>query len=65
MNSYVLRGRMRGLYHLCHQPSNFSDGQIVTGANEYAGKTFQVVKPGYYGGAMLVEISNTVETNDN
>ena len=58
-----LRGRMRGFWHLCHPASNFSDGQYISGANEHAGKTFQIVKPGPFGGAFCFETSPTVETN--
>jgi len=58
-----LRGRMRGMYHLAHPAVNFSDGQIIAGSNEYAGKTFQLVKKGPNGGIWAIEISPTVETN--
>lgn len=59
----ALRGRYRGMYHLCHPITNFADGQIFSGANEYAGKQFQVVKTGPTSGMWVLEISNTVETN--
>lgn len=59
-----LRGRFRGMYHLCHSSSSFADGQVFSGANEYAGKTFQIIKRGPYGGMWVMEISDTVETND-
>lgn len=59
----ALRGRYRGLYHLCHAVTNFVDGQVFSGANEYAGKTFQIVKYGPTGGMWVIETSNTVETN--
>jgi hypothetical protein len=63
----VLRGRLRGLYHLCHPIQYFSDGQQFAGTNEYAGKIFQVVKTGpaqfVNSTAWVVEISPTVETN--
>jgi len=58
-----IRGRMRGMYHICHPLTSFGDGQIIYGANDFAGKTFQVVKPGYNSGMWAIEISNTVETN--
>jgi len=59
-----IRGRWRGMYHLCHPAANFSDGQIINAAGDYAGKTFQIVKfAGLWGGFFAVEISNTVETN--
>lgn len=58
-----VRGRLRGMYHLCHATALFVDGQILSGTNDYAGKTFQVVRGGINGGIWLIEISNTVETN--
>jgi hypothetical protein len=58
-----IRGRMRGMYHLCHPFAHFLDGQIITGTNDYAGKTFMVVRGGYNAGIWLIETSNTVETN--
>ena len=62
-SSGTIRGRMRGMYHLCHPISAFADGQIFSGANEFAGKTFQIVKQGSANGMWVIEISNTVETN--
>jgi len=59
----INRGRMRGMYHLCHAIAGFTDGQTFSGGNEYAGKTFQVVNRGYNGGQWVIEISNTLETN--
>ena len=61
-NSCV-RGRMRGMYHLCHPIANFSDGQTFGGIGEQFGKTFQVIKQGWNGGMWCIETSNTVETN--
>jgi len=60
----ALRGRLRGIFHLCHPVTNFGDGQIISGANEYAGKTFIIIKQGPSSGMWVVEISATVETND-
>lgn len=40
-----LRGRFRGLFHLVHPTANFADGDTFNGAEEYAGRTFMVVKP--------------------
>ena len=59
-NNY--RGRARGLWATAHSASSFTEGQVITGANETVGKTFAVMKTGA-GGAILVETSNTVETN--
>jgi len=60
--SNALRGRYRGLYHPCHPPASFSDGQAISGAGDYGGKAFQVAV-GFSGGVFLVETSDTVETN--
>jgi len=57
------RGRMRGFYQLGHPAANFADGQTFNGANDYAGKTFQIVKGGIWGGLWCIETSATVETN--
>lgn len=61
--SWAIRGRARGLYQLCHPVASFSDGQIFNGANDYAGKVFQIVKTGRGGGAYVIEISDTLDTN--
>ena len=61
--SLSLRGRFRGLYQVCHPISSFSDGQLITGAYNYAGKTFMIVRPSYNSSFWALEISNTVETN--
>ncbi len=58
----TVRGRMRGMYHICHAIASFSDGDIFQGANDFQGKTFQVVKQGA-GGMWAIEISNSVESN--
>jgi hypothetical protein len=62
-SSSGLRGRLRGLYQLCHPTGSFSDGQTFAGANDFAGKTFQVVKTTPGSAMFAVEISNSVETN--
>lgn len=63
----IIRGRLRGLYHMSHPSTNFIDGQQFSGANEYAGKIFQCVKTGpasfVDATVWIVEISPTVETN--
>lgn len=58
-----IRGRMRGFWHLCHYYSSYSDGQVLTGANEVAGKTFQILKFSANTGMLLYETSATLETN--
>ena len=62
-NTTTLRGRMRGMYHICHPLTSFVDGQIFSGSNDYAGKIFQIVKQGWNGGMWCIETSNQVETN--
>jgi len=61
--AWSIRGRLRGMYVLSHPYTSFSDGQVFSGAGDYAGKTFQIVKPGTSNGCWAIEISNTVETN--
>jgi hypothetical protein len=62
-NSAYLRGRLRGMYCACHAVSNFADGQCFQGSNQYAGKSFKVVKPSETSGMFVMETSATVETN--
>lgn len=59
----VLRGKYRGMYHLCHPVDGLNNGDIITGSNEHAGKYFQLVKPGPFNGGWLMEISDTLDTN--
>jgi len=59
----IIRGKMRGMYHLPYPITSFSDGQIISGSGEYYGKAFQVVKQGWNAGMWCIEISNTVDTN--
>jgi len=58
-----LRGKYRGIYQLCHNPSNFVDGQPIVGSGTFAGKTFLIIKGGYNLGMWCLETSNTVLTN--
>jgi hypothetical protein len=57
------RGRMRGMYHVCHALTNFADGQVFQGMSDFASKTFQIVKQGATAGMWAMEISASVETN--
>ena len=41
--SQHIRGRFRGLFQCCHPKVSFSDGQVISGAGDYAGKVFQSV----------------------
>lgn len=62
----VVRGRLRGLYQACHAKATFADGQVITGAGDFAGKTFQVVRDVQSSTGnchLLVETSATLETN--
>jgi len=62
----ILRGRMRGIYQLLHNPALFSNGQVIAGAGDFAGKTFQCVRDGNNIAASstwCIETSATVETN--
>lgn len=61
--NFTYRGRMRGMWHITHRYENFSDGQVIYGTNEVAGKTWQVIANGTTNGVWLIETSNTVETN--
>ena len=58
-----MRGKYRGRYHLCHPAADFSDGQIIQGGGDFAGKTFMVIKLGPNNGMWALEISPTVPTN--
>ena len=58
-----VRGRARGFWCLCHSYTNFADGQIFSGTNDVAGKSFMVVKTSTNTGCYLLETSATVETN--
>jgi hypothetical protein len=42
--SLNLRGRMRGMYHVCHPATVFVDGDTFVGSGDYAGRTFMIVK---------------------
>jgi hypothetical protein len=39
-----LRGRLRGMYHVCHPATVFADGDTFVGSGDYAGRTFLIVK---------------------
>lgn len=59
----LLRGRFRGLWHIGHPTTSFTDGQIIQGSGALAGKSFMVIKIGFNSGMWGLEVSNTVETN--
>lgn len=62
-SSTAFRGRYRGIYQVCHQLSNFTNGQIIQGTGKFAGKSFMIILEGYNGGMWALDVSNTVETN--
>ncbi len=59
----IVRGRLRGIYQVCHPTASFSDGQTCSGGGDYAGKSFQIIKSMVNGGFLAIETSATVETN--
>lgn len=61
--SFFIRGRLRGLWHISHPITSFVDGQVFQGMNDYAGKTFLVILPSGSTAMYCIEISNTVEVN--
>lgn len=58
-----IRGRLRGIFCACHATTAIADGTTVTGAGDYAGRTFLCIYPGTASGGLLIETSNTVDTN--
>lgn len=62
-SSWGIRGRFRGLYHICHPVSSFTDGQVFSGANDFAGKSFVVILTGMANGMYCIETSDTLDTN--
>ena len=59
----AVRGYFRGLYHVCHPNTSFTDGQTFNGAGDFSGKTFQIVSLGSGQGYHAIETSNTVPTD--
>lgn len=59
----MIRGKLRGLYQMCHAVTNFSDGQVIQGSGDFAGKTFLIMRQGTNGGIITLETSATVDTN--
>lgn len=60
----IMRGRMRGMWHICHPPSgSVADGDTISGVGELAGKSFLFIKLGQTGGVYSIETSDTLETN--
>lgn len=59
-----IRGRFRGLYCCPISSQYVSAGFRMNGGNEYKNKTFEIISPGIHDGHWWVEITPTVETND-
>jgi hypothetical protein len=59
----TIRGRMRGLWCYGHAIATVSDMDTITGLNEYAGKTFLILKSSQGGAVHCLETSNTWDTN--
>jgi len=61
--TFTIRGICRGMWFPLHPITAFTDGQVLSGAGLYAGKTFEVVKQGPTAGVWFIETSNTVTYN--
>ena len=59
----INRGRLRGVYQICHPLASFANGQTFSGGGDFAGKSFQIVSQGINNGFWALETSATVETN--
>jgi hypothetical protein len=62
--SGVVRGTLRGLWHLCHSCTSFASQATFVGQGDFAGRTFQMIR--YLGGSngcLVIETSNTLLTN--
>ena len=64
----TVRGRLRGIWNVCHNATGFSDGDTFGGIGDLAGRTFQIVKwvtesTVASSAYIAVETSNTLETN--
>lgn len=60
----MVRGRMRGLYQVCHTLASFpTNGVMFTGSADYGGKNFILLRQSGNSGMYLLETSDTLETN--
>jgi len=60
----IIRGRLRGFWHLLHPASSLVNGDTWSGAGALAGKTFLAISPVPDGlGSFVMETSDTWETN--
>lgn len=62
-NANVMRGRMRGLWQVCHATTPFGHGDTFSGTGDLAGRTFELIKPSGNSALYCIETSNTLETN--
>ena len=58
-----IRGRLRGIWHFLHPAASVADGDTFSGVGDLTGKTFLCIKTLGVGGVLIVETSNTLETN--
>ena len=61
--SGAVRGRLRGIFQVCHPLAAFINGQPIAGGGDYAGKSLVMVLTLVNNGFCAVETSATVETN--
>lgn len=59
----TIRGQLRGLYQPLHPVAQFNDGQTFTGALDYSGKSFLIIKTTPNSGIYVLETSDTLLTN--
>jgi len=59
----TIRGQLRGLYQFLHPITNVIDLQTFSGALDYNGKSFVILKQGPNSGIYVIETSNTLSTN--
>jgi hypothetical protein len=62
----TLRGRLRGIWYLCHLGASFVDGDTFSGVGDLSGRSFMVVKglaTQNQTSALVVETSTTCDTS--
>jgi hypothetical protein len=69
-NDLCLRGQIRGMYQVGHTIGSFTNGEIISGSGNLAGKVFMIVSPVGAGPGNntptsfnAIEISPTLPTN--
>lgn len=53
----ILRGKLPGLWHICHNESLFTHGDTFSGSGDLAGRTFEIIR--IYGAVLAMETSDT------